>query len=232
MENNTIAIRDQREKEWYWMNNEFVDDFGEILGVHVVAVYSVLCRHSNNETQKCFPSMETIGRKAGIKSRKTVSAAIQTLEDYGIIEVEKASAADGKRLNNIYHLKKPSAWKRIGTPIVTVERKQIIEVSGTGGAQGKFIGVLPNGSPIPFPEGMDMDAWHEWEQYRKDKKQKLTPLTIKKQLKFIEANMKDHVEIINRSIMNGWTGLFVLPVNYKRTSRVAAPSGKYASISK
>lgn len=223
MQNNAIEVRDQREQEWYWMNNEFVDHYGEILGTHAVAVYSVLCRHANNDTQKCFPSMETIGRKAGIKSRKTVSKAIEGLEKFNIIEVEKAQGADGKRLNNIYRLSKPSAWK--GVEVKKIEVKARVEESASPEAKE---------SPMSIPPSwMNREMWEEWEAYRIGIKKKLTPISIKQQIKFLELHKADHQEIIRNSIMNGWTGLF--PIKGERKSfvkKVEAPAGKYAHISK
>lgn len=63
---------------------------------------------------------------------------------------------------------------------------------------------------IPF-ENETLKAWNEWEQYRKDKKQKLTPLTIKKQIQFLGGRGDPEIiAIINQSITNGWTGLFEL----------------------
>lgn len=54
-------------------------------------------------------------------------------------------------------------------------------------------------------------AWVEWERYRKEKKQKLTPSTAKKQMEFLVGRAgPEAVEIINQSIKNGWTGLFEL----------------------
>lgn len=61
---------------------------------------------------------------------------------------------------------------------------------------------------IKVPDWMDKKAWSEWEEYRKEKKQKLTPMTIKQQIKFLEQHRGDHVEIIQTSIRNGWRGLF------------------------
>ena len=67
---------------------------------------------------------------------------------------------------------------------------------------------------IPFEDQELIDAWQEWEQHRKEKKQKLTPLSIKKQLKFLHGRGKSEIiAIIDQSIMNGWTGLFELKTN-------------------
>lgn len=60
-------------------------------------------------------------------------------------------------------------------------------------------------------------AWIEWEQYRKEKKQKLTPSTAKKQMDFLGGRAgPEAIAIINQSITNGWTGLFELKTNGKQ----------------
>lgn len=54
-------------------------------------------------------------------------------------------------------------------------------------------------------------AWEEWKAYRKEKKKKLTPTTIKKQLAQLEQwhnEGQDILAIINQSIAAGWQGLF------------------------
>jgi len=63
---------------------------------------------------------------------------------------------------------------------------------------------------IPFVE-LVLDAWNEWEQFRKEKKQKLLPSTIKKQIQFLAGRADAEViAIINQSITAGYTGLFEL----------------------
>lgn len=220
-------IRDQREQEWYWMNNEFIDQYGEIVGTHAVGVYSVLCRHANNDTQRCFPSMETIGRKAGIKSRKTVSKAIEILESYRIIEVEKAQGADGKRLNNIYHLMKPKHWKGARVAAPAAAEVPVEEVAAAPVAEKKVV------DEIVLPEWLDKEAWAEWVAFRKEIKKKFTPLMIKQQLKMLEQHKAAHTEIIRTSIRNGWQGLFAPKksgFNNTAANKVPAAAGKYAGL--
>lgn len=208
MQSTDIEIRDKRSQDWYWMNNLFIDSYGEIVGTHAVAVYAVLCRHSNNDTQQCFPSMDTIARKAGIKSRKTVSKAIDLLEFYNIIEVEKSSAADGKRLNNIYHLITPGKWKG---GVKTVTQDNVIPVLQSAVENiAKIKSEELDRAMFPW---LDMDMWKEWVLYRKEKKQPLKSTTIKYQIKLLEKYKEDHSEMMRASITNGWTGLFPLKKN-------------------
>jgi len=52
-------------------------------------------------------------------------------------------------------------------------------------------------------------AWMEWKQHRKEKKIKLTPLAIKKQMQFLEEIGPGRAVVaINHSIKSGYTGIF------------------------
>ena len=68
------------------------------------------------------------------------------------------------------------------------------------------------GVKIDFPSNLQtkdfQSAWAEWEQHRKEKRQKLTPSTIKSQIKMLSKNPDQAIGIIKQSIGNGWTGLF------------------------
>jgi hypothetical protein len=83
-------------------------------------------------------------------------------------------------------------------------------------------------SEVELPDFIDREVWNEWVQFRKEKKQKLTPTSIKRQLKFLTEHQKDYKAIIEASIQNGWTGLFALKGNQKKHE--TAKSGKYAKF--
>jgi len=65
-----------------------------------------------------------------------------------------------------------------------------------------------SGQPVDIPSWLNLEKWKEWKQYRIEIRKKLTPSTEKRQIEFLEKNKQDHIEIINQSIRNGWTGLF------------------------
>lgn len=75
----------------------------------------------------------------------------------------------------------------------------------------------PKKEETVIPEWMDQESWLNWENYRKSKGKKLTPQTIKLQIKLLEEHKEDHIKIIENSIRNGWTGLFEL----KKDSRAS-----------
>lgn len=107
-----MEIRDNRQKEWFWLDNEYLNGYARHLGTVATAVYISLCRHADNKTQTCFPSMELIAEENGIGSRNTVSKAINALEKWNIIKIEKNYNKNTKqRENNIYTLLAKSQWK-------------------------------------------------------------------------------------------------------------------------
>lgn len=92
---------------------------------------------------------------------------------------------------------------------------------------------LPAPEPLPFPKDNQakkpkekkadvvfeipdklntpefLQAWEEWQSYKKQKRKTLTESTIKKQIEFLASiGVQDAVISINESIKNGYTGLF------------------------
>lgn len=80
---------------------------------------------------------------------------------------------------------------------------------------------------IDLPIWLNKKAWDEWIQFRieKNRGKKLPPTTIKKHLKILGENIKDHVQIIEKSIMCNWTGLFPLKDNQQKNRSI--PIRKY-----
>lgn len=78
----------------------------------------------------------------------------------------------------------------------------------------------------PFGDSMAFgQAWEDWEEYRKQKKSKLTPMSVKHQINFLSNFTEpEAIQIIRQSIQNGWVGLFELKNknNGKRTLKDSA----------
>jgi hypothetical protein len=80
----------------------------------------------------------------------------------------------------------------------------------------------------PLPDWLKIEVWEMWVKYRKEIKKTLTPLSVMQQLKFLSLHKKDHVAIIEKSIQQGWTGLFALSGQGKSPSNVLpAKDNKY-----
>lgn len=59
-----------------------------------------------------------------------------------------------------------------------------------------------------LPSWLNKKVWNDWLIFRKEIKKKLTPVQQEKQIEFLSEYQNQHEEIINKSIMNGWQGLF------------------------
>lgn len=75
--------------------------------------------------------------------------------------------------------------------------------------QGKQVNNGNNNTIVP--DGINISAWSEWEQYRKSAKKKITPAAAKKQFKLLlQYSEQDQQAIIDKSISNDYQGLFDL----------------------
>lgn len=99
-------VRDRREKDWTWFDDVIVDHYGPIIGAYGVAVYMVIARHSNVETQDSFPSHDTIAKKLNV-SKATVKRAIALLKQEKLIAVKTRKTKVGDPDSNIYTLLRP-----------------------------------------------------------------------------------------------------------------------------
>lgn len=91
-----FEVRDRR-NGFLWITNSFFDAYITQLQPSSLLVYLALARLANNDTQKCFPSYETIAEMTGVV-RSTVALALQDLKDLGLLEWSK----DGR--HNVYSL--------------------------------------------------------------------------------------------------------------------------------
>lgn len=143
-------------------------------------------------------------------SRPKISESLQRLIEIGLLESkDKGNSKEYllvKKINQLEVVKKINQTGKETLPKVV--KKVNIQKKEKESIQNKE-GYLP--------EWLDKIAWKEWEQHRKELGKKLTPTTIRRQISFLEKNMRNHVSIINRSITQGWTGLFEIK-NDKLTS--------------
>lgn len=74
--------------------------------------------------------------------------------------------------------------------------------------------------PLPFNSDAFTFAWNEWNDYRKERRKKLTPSTAKMQLKKLAKHPEQTaIEMIHQSIEKGWEGLFdIEPKKINRSS--------------
>ena len=123
-QNKLFKIRDQREKNWFWLDNEYLNGYAKYFGAIGTAIYVSLCRHSNNETQQCFPSIATIASENNI-GISTVKKYLKIFQSYKLIDISREKDPLTKRWkNNIYTLLDKSEWIIPTQPIKAKRQKK------------------------------------------------------------------------------------------------------------
>ena len=92
------TIKDQR-RGFFIVSNIVIEDYAASIGANAFLVYAALIKFANATTKRCDPKHETLANLLGIGTR-TVYTAIKTLEEAGLIGVErrfKANPSGGLR---------------------------------------------------------------------------------------------------------------------------------------
>ena len=109
--------RDRRRKGWFWLDNDYLNGYAKLFGATGTAIYVSLCRHADNETQRCFPAIKTIAEELNI-GESTVKQYIKIFEKYQIIYTQRQKDSITKRwLNNIYQLNDKEEWIKPDKPL-------------------------------------------------------------------------------------------------------------------
>lgn len=62
---------------------------------------------------------------------------------------------------------------------------------------------------LPFASAEFKSSWEDWTKHREWMKEPLSPMAVKRQLKFLSfLSEADAIRSIDNSINNNWTGLF------------------------
>lgn len=98
---NNRAVLDRRGEPFIMVTRAVIED--ESLRSADKSVYATLCMYADNRTSECWPSRETLLKKAGVSDR-TLRNSLRLLEDSGYIKVIKRYRDDGGQLSNLYVL--------------------------------------------------------------------------------------------------------------------------------
>lgn len=101
-------IIDKRAKNYFRMDDAYLNGYAKKCGYKATLVYLCLCRHAD-KNQYCFPSLKSMSEKLGI-SVDSIKRGVQDLKKYNIIEVEQVKHKNGLWKNNSYTLVDKSDW--------------------------------------------------------------------------------------------------------------------------
>lgn len=92
-------MRDKRDRDWFWLDNAVVDRTD--LNIYEKMLYMCMARHTGGKDY-CFPSLDLLCKELGIKDTRTVVKYIRSLENKGLIEIEKVKGKSNRYyLNNV-----------------------------------------------------------------------------------------------------------------------------------
>lgn len=92
-------MRDRRDRDWFWLDNAVVDRTD--LNIYEKMLYMCMARHTGGKDY-CFPSLDLLCKELGLKDTRTVVKYIRSLEEKGLIEVERVAGKSNKYyLNNV-----------------------------------------------------------------------------------------------------------------------------------
>lgn len=211
----------------------------KVQGIHPTSKLVLLClADTASDDGECWPSYKTIADKCGL-SRQSVISHIDKLCCARLLQKHRRKREDGSDTTSVLVISLPDYCYLPDRPAKLYPRVKSLDSPGQDSLHPpvknfdtKNLSVEPTIEPNPplspqgeksgkdkeddytIPAELDnepfLDAWEEWKQHRKDIKKKLTATAAKKQLSMLAKNKADAVEIINVSIMNGYTGLFEL----------------------
>jgi hypothetical protein len=93
----TDRVRDIRQKNWYWINNDLLDRYAQTIKADGVAVYNALAR-SDYQDGVARIDYDTIAARSGV-CRRNVRKTLDTLVSVGLIEVRSRTDARGRAAN-------------------------------------------------------------------------------------------------------------------------------------
>src|SRR5215216_1026992 len=92
-------VRDRRRASWFSVDNEVLDDFGPLIGLHGFAVYCALSRHAYAGDEEANVSLTELCRHLKMGRAKLLQT-LGELRDVGLIAIERGD----RKTTNTYTL--------------------------------------------------------------------------------------------------------------------------------
>lgn len=198
-----------------------------------------------NDDGECWPGQTSIAKACGICER-TLMRHIDALEEMGLLSRTKRRDDSGRQSTNLYQLNlgfvpgdnlspgddqpgDKSCDNRVTTVSPNKELKLFIEPTDKPKRASKPARVPPwvtEALATDLPDWFKPSWWLAFVEHRHELKAKLTNVGILRTLALLTRMHQAGQpvgKVIERSILNGWTGLFDLPAAFE--SRQAAADG-------
>lgn len=173
-----------------------------------------------NDEGECYPSIATLLQKCGM-SRRALIYSLQRLEQAHHVSTRKTIG-----LKTVYHVHPCTTCTSAGDAPV----HDVRTTSASGASPSPPITPSPSGNrhepsvrrsggrvqnpknppDEPPPSNLNVEAWHRWEQYRRQIRKPIHPASRLSAQRKLAAFGTDQEPVVEQSIANGWQGLFAL----------------------
>lgn len=205
------------------LKNDFFDQYCQIPNDLITdsslsnGAFRVLCLlFSKPNNWKVYN--KSIMKDLDIKKTDTLSAYWKECIESGWLERTKITDSEDGTIG-AYDYSLNLSPKKVATPEEGIPEKRVYPKNGEHNKKNSYNKTKEsNTNNNPLPLCINQTVWEEWVQHRKEIKKPLTPSTIKKQIAQLEKFDKlgmDTTEVINASILAGYTGLFALRTGKK-----------------
>src|SRR5215204_2514662 len=111
-------VRDRRRASWFSVDNEVLDDFGPLIGLHGFAVYCALSRHAIAGDEEANVSLTKLCTHLKMGRAKLLET-LGELRDVGLIAIERGD----RKTTNTYTLLEVPKGSSAENPYKTIENK-------------------------------------------------------------------------------------------------------------
>lgn len=168
----------------------------------------------SDDEGRCYPSMRTLTEKCGMDDR-TVQRSLKRLQETGYVEREMRAGR-----STVYRVTPEPPSNRHPRPIDTPvsltptpvsltppEKKKTSSLEPSPNRQSRKRAAVPEGPP---PSNLNVEAWHRWEQYRREIRKPIHPASWLSAQRKLAAFGMDQGAVVEQSIADGYQGLFPL----------------------
>lgn len=198
------------------------------VGDHTDKLVLLSLADNANDAGECYPSLTSVAKRCEI-SKRTAIRAIQSLAEKGhLTQISRPGR------NSTYHIH-PNTSDNV-TPVSQSHQCTGV-TSVTESPTGDNVTPLPlpykpspsenrhkpsarrsggrvadpkNPPDEPPPSNLNVEAWHRWEQYRRQIRKPIHPASWLSAQRKLAAFGTDQEPVVEQSIANGWQGLFPL----------------------
>jgi DNA-binding transcriptional ArsR family regulator len=165
--------------------------------------------NSSNEEGYCWATNSYFSEALGCNQR-TIQRHIEELEEAGYVDRSVIRDGDGVVTQRVLIVKENRPFFVTPPPDRNDTPPPVKNVMYNNKEYNnkEYKGGMTKSEP-PYTSEKFCSTWNDWVNYRKEKKQTLTPTTVKRQFKLLASmSEEDAIKSLEQSMSNGWTGLF------------------------